>query len=77
MTERNCSGRHSDSNGVFSPAKNSPIGNSTREKKVTWLEPQLVARIAFQEWLADLKLRQPIFLGARNDKEPSEIFLPN
>jgi bifunctional non-homologous end joining protein LigD len=47
-----------------------------REKNVTWLEPRLVAQIAFQEWTADQKLRQPVFLGLRDDKEPSESVLP-
>ena len=47
-----------------------------REKNVTWLEPRLVAQIAFQEWTADQKLRQPVFLGLRDDKEPREIVLP-
>jgi bifunctional non-homologous end joining protein LigD len=47
-----------------------------REKNVTWLEPRLVAQIAFQEWTADQKLRQPVFLGLRDDKESSESVLP-
>lgn len=48
-----------------------------REKNVTWLEPRPVAQIAFQEWTADQKLRQPVFLGLRDDKEPSEVVLPD
>jgi ATP-dependent DNA ligase len=31
-----------------------------------------VAQIAFAEWTADGKLRQPVFLGLRRDKKPSE-----
>jgi bifunctional non-homologous end joining protein LigD len=53
-----------------------PFIQPPREKNVTWLEPRLVAQIAFQEWTADQKLRQPVFLGLRDDKEPSEIVLP-
>jgi bifunctional non-homologous end joining protein LigD len=53
-----------------------PFVRPPREKNVTWLEPRLVAQIAFQEWTADQKLRQPVFLGLRDDKEPSEIVLP-
>jgi bifunctional non-homologous end joining protein LigD len=56
--------------------KTPPFYNPPRDKDVTWLEPRLVAQIAFQEWTADLKLRQPVFLGLRDDKEPSEILLP-
>ncbi len=39
---------------------------------VTWVRPRLVAQIAFAEWTADGKLRQPAFLGLRRDKKPSE-----
>ena len=45
-------------------------------KHVTYLEPRLVAQIAFQEWTADNKLRQPVFLGLRDDKKAEECFLP-
>ena len=53
-----------------------PFVDPPREKNVTWLEPRLVAQIAFQEWTADQKLRQPVFLGLRDDKGPSESVLP-
>ena len=43
-----------------------------RERGARWLRPQLVAQIAFAEWTADDKLRQPVFLGLRRDKKPSE-----
>jgi bifunctional non-homologous end joining protein LigD len=38
----------------------------------TWVRPTLVAQIAFAEWTADGKLRQPAFLGLRTDKPPAE-----
>jgi len=44
-----------------------------RERGARWLRPQLVAQIAFAEWTADDKLRQPVFLGLRRDKKPSEV----
>jgi bifunctional non-homologous end joining protein LigD len=47
-----------------------------REKGVTWLEPRLVAQIAFQEWTDDGKLRQPVYLGLRDDKKPRDVVLP-
>jgi bifunctional non-homologous end joining protein LigD len=46
-----------------------------REKNVIWLEPRLVAQIAFQEWTADQKLRQPVFLELRDDKDPLEVIV--
>ena len=48
-----------------------------REKGVTWLIPKLVAQIAFAEWTRDRKLRQPVFLGLRDDKDPRECVLPD
>jgi len=37
-----------------------------------WARARLVAQIAFAEWTADGKLRQPAFLGLRTDKDPTE-----
>jgi bifunctional non-homologous end joining protein LigD len=53
-----------------------PFVDPPREKDATWLKPKLVAQIAFQEWTADAKLRQPVFLGLRDDKSPREARLP-
>lgn len=47
-----------------------------RGKNVTFLKPRLVAQISYQEMTADKKLRQPVFLGLRDDKGPKEVFLP-
>ena len=47
-----------------------------REEGAVWLAPKLVAQIAFQEWTADHRLRQPVFLGLRDDKRPKECRLP-
>jgi bifunctional non-homologous end joining protein LigD len=53
-----------------------PFVDPPREKGAVWLAPKLVAQIAFQEWTADRKLRQPVFLGLRDDKQPMECVLP-
>jgi bifunctional non-homologous end joining protein LigD len=45
------------------------------ERNVIWLKPKLVAQVAFQEWTADNKLRQPVYLGLRDDKKPEECLL--
>lgn len=55
----------------------SPFANPPRERAVTYLKPRLVAQISFQEWTADWKLRQPVYLGLRDDKSPRECKLPN
>ncbi len=39
---------------------------------VQWVKPKLVAEVKFSEWTADLRMRQPIFLGLREDKKPEE-----
>ena len=42
-------------------------------KKVTWLQPKLVAQIKFGEWTHGGILRQPVFLGLRKDKTAREV----
>jgi bifunctional non-homologous end joining protein LigD len=38
-----------------------------------WVEPELVAQIAFSEWTRDGRLRHPRYLGLRDDKRPREV----
>jgi bifunctional non-homologous end joining protein LigD len=38
-----------------------------------WTRPELVAQIGFAEWTSDARLRQPRFLGLRDDKSPAEV----
>ncbi|HLW47860.1 MAG TPA: non-homologous end-joining DNA ligase [bacterium] len=47
-----------------------------RERDAVYVTPRLVAQIAFEEWTADWKLRQPAFLGLRDDKKASEVVHP-
>jgi bifunctional non-homologous end joining protein LigD len=56
--------------------KTFPLVAPPRERKVTYLTPRLVAQVAFEEWTADRKLRQPVFLGLRGDKRPAEVVMP-
>jgi len=56
--------------------KQSRLVDSPPQKGVTYLAPQLVAQIAYEELTADKKLRQPVFLGLRDDKSAKECFLP-
>jgi bifunctional non-homologous end joining protein LigD len=42
-------------------------------KKMHWVNPVFVAEIKFAEWTRDNKLRQPVFLGLREDKDPREV----
>ena len=40
---------------------------------VHWVEPQLVAEIAYTEWTKDGRLRHPIYVGSREDKLATEV----
>ena len=50
-------------------------------RKVTWVKPELVAEIEYAEWTdgatggSGPKLRAPVFLGLRDDKDPAECVL--
>lgn len=50
----------------------SPFVPQPRVPDAVWVRPRLVAQIAYAEWTADGKLRQPAFLGLRTDKRPEE-----
>jgi bifunctional non-homologous end joining protein LigD len=64
--------------GMFQPlVRVKPaVVDPPREKDVTYLAPRLVAEIAYEELTADRKLRQPVFLGLRDDKRPQDVALP-
>ncbi|HET9229094.1 MAG TPA: DNA ligase D, partial [Thermoanaerobaculia bacterium] len=51
--------------------KNPPRGAEAR--KSHWVEPKLVAEVAFTEWTEDGLLRHPTFQGLREDKTPDEV----
>jgi bifunctional non-homologous end joining protein LigD len=40
-----------------------------------WVEPKTVVEVKFAEWTADRLLRQPIFLGVRDDKDARDVGL--
>jgi bifunctional non-homologous end joining protein LigD len=49
-------------------------------RKAHWIRPELVAKIKFTEWTHEtneggVKLRAPVFLGLREDKDPKECTL--
>jgi DNA ligase D-like protein (predicted ligase) len=50
----------------FEPEKGIP-------RAATWVEPELVAQIAFMEWTPDGRLRHPSFLGLRFDKSAADV----
>jgi bifunctional non-homologous end joining protein LigD len=42
-------------------------------KNCRWVEPNLVCEVRFSEWTRDQKLRQPVFLGIREDKVAKDV----
>jgi bifunctional non-homologous end joining protein LigD len=56
-----------------SPLAAPPKMPRVRKGDVVWVEPKLVAEVAFAEWTHDQHLRAPRFLGIRDDKEPQEV----
>ena len=53
-----------------------PVADPPREKDATFLAPRLIAQIAYEELTNDRKLRQPVFLGLRDDKRPEDVAFP-
>jgi bifunctional non-homologous end joining protein LigD len=42
-------------------------------RKIHWVNPVFVCQVKFAEWTRDGKLRQPVFLGLREDKKPTQV----
>jgi bifunctional non-homologous end joining protein LigD len=51
----------------------SPFRSKVVETKAHWVEPDLVAEVAFTSWTPDLRLRHPSFLGLRPDRASHEV----
>jgi bifunctional non-homologous end joining protein LigD len=44
-----------------------------RPQDVVWVEPLLVAEVEFAEWTPEGRLRAPVYVGLREDKNASEV----
>jgi bifunctional non-homologous end joining protein LigD len=54
--------------------KTSPFEKEPRANEpATWVRPSVVVEVKFSEWTADGRLRQPIFLGVRDDKPARDV----
>ncbi len=54
--------------------KNSPFTSKiVTNERAHWVRPELVAQVRFTEWTADNKLRHPVYLGLREDKDPRTV----
>ena len=62
--------------------KNPFFGEVEALRKTFWVKPELVAAVEYTEWTGGTnegsgpKLRAPVFLGLRDDKDPKECVLP-
>lgn len=44
-------------------------------ERAHWVRPTIVVEVKFAEWTSDARLRQPIFLGVRDDKNARDVHL--
>jgi len=58
-------------------SKTSPFADRIKtQEKIHWVKPELVVEVRFTEWTSDKLLRQPVYLGQREDKRPKEVSSP-
>lgn len=65
--------RRADLMARFRPRATSPFDETPRLPDPVWVEPDVVVETTFTEWTSDGVLRQPVFTGIREDKDPSEV----
>ena len=54
--------------------KTSPFEETPKtNEKVHWVKAEVVVEVKFNEWTADRRLRQPIFIGVRDDKAAKDV----
>jgi bifunctional non-homologous end joining protein LigD len=54
--------------------KNSPFAEIPKtNERAHWVEPKIVVEVKFSEWTGDGKLRQPIYVGTRDDKDAEDV----
>jgi len=58
------------------PFDEKPTLTGTKRKPV-WIIPKLICNVKFLEWTQDKRLRNPVFMGLRTDKEANEVIKEN
>jgi bifunctional non-homologous end joining protein LigD len=54
--------------------KTSPFAGTPRTNEPAhWVRPEVIVEVKFNEWTDEGKLRQPIFVGVRDDKDPKQV----
>jgi bifunctional non-homologous end joining protein LigD len=61
--------------GLLAPlrTKKTPFAGRQPPRQAVFVEPSLVAEVAFREWTAARTLRAPVYKGLRSDKRPEEV----
>lgn len=50
-----------------------PPPTRAEQADATWVEPDVVVEVAFTEWSHEDRLRHPVHLGRRDDKDPRSV----
>jgi ATP-dependent DNA ligase len=58
------------------PPRTSRFGSPLVLSRVHWVRPELVAEVKYLNWTDDNLLRQVVYEGLREDKDPTEVRRP-
>jgi bifunctional non-homologous end joining protein LigD len=58
------------------PPRTSRFGSPLVLSRVHWVRPELVAEVKYLTWTDDNLLRQVIYQGLREDKDPTAVRRP-
>ena len=50
-----------------------PFKTAPKGVKATWVKPKILCEISFAEWTSEGNMRQPVFLGTREDKKAKQV----
>jgi bifunctional non-homologous end joining protein LigD len=49
------------------------LGLHSVARIVTWVEPTIIVEVSYTEWSQDGRLRHPVLMGLRTDKNPQDV----
>jgi len=58
------------------PPRTNRFGSPLVLSRVHWVRPELVAEVKYLTWTGDNLLRQVVYEGLREDKDPAEVCRP-
>jgi bifunctional non-homologous end joining protein LigD len=57
----------------FTASPTSPFVDAIAHRDARFVEPQVVVQVGFTEWTPDGRLRHPVYLGTRDDLDPTAV----